>query len=135
MVAAWLLTYLLPWALLAFGTVTQGDDGPWMFSLFFYAPMIALGFLLLAVRWRDLPRDRWFGCFHIITLVVAARVLPAYWQRVTLARNHIGAGFSADYIGSFEPEWWHSFWAPTMTLLVFCAVLVNILAWFRRTTA
>jgi len=38
---AWLLTYLLPIALVAFGTVTQGDDDPWRLSFFIFAPVVA----------------------------------------------------------------------------------------------
>ena len=114
MITGWLLTYFLPWAILAFSTVTQGDDGPWMFSLFCIAPVVALGFALLAFSWRDLSQWRWFGAFHVITIVIAARTLPGYWERVTLARDHIGAGWSADYIGSFQPKWWHFWWAPLL---------------------
>ena len=131
----WLLTYFLPWTMLAFGTVTQGDDGPWMFSLFFLAPAVALGFVLLGLYWRHLRHRRWLGLLHVVSIIVAVRVLPGHWQRVTLARDHIGAGFSTDYIGAFEPEWWHFFWAPVMTLLVFCAVLFNVVAWTRPKTA
>lgn len=128
---AWLLTYLLPWAMLASGSVTQGNDGPWMFSLFFLAPAGALGFVLLGVYWRDLRHRRWLGLLHVVSIIVAVRVLPGYWHRVTLGRDHIGAGLSTDYVQSFESEWWHSFWAPLMTLLVFCAVLFNVVAWTR----
>jgi hypothetical protein len=134
-IVGWSLTFLLPIALLAFGTVTQGDDGPWMFSLFFLAPVVALGFLLLTLARREVPYHRIIGLVHIVTFVIAARVLPGYWLRVTLARDHVGAGFSPDVAGHFDPEWWHGFWPPVMTLLVFCAVLFNILAWMRRTTA
>jgi RsiW-degrading membrane proteinase PrsW (M82 family) len=133
-IIGWSLTFLLPLAMLAFGTVTQGDDGPWMFSLFFLAPLVTLGFLLLAAAWRRLPEHRLIGLVHIVSVVVAFRMLPGYWRRVTLARDHIGAGFSPDNIGSFAPEWWHFHWAPAMTLLLFCAVLFNVLAWTRRAT-
>ena len=133
-IVGWSLTFLLPLALLAFGTVTQGDDGPWMFSLFFLAPAVGFGFLLLAAARRDVPEHRIIGFVHIITVIVAVRVLPGYW-RATLARNHVGAGFSPDVAGHFDADWWHCLWAPVMTLLVACAVLFNILAWTRRTTA
>jgi hypothetical protein len=120
---AWLLRYLLPWAMLAFGTVTQGDDGPWMLSLFFLAPAVALGFVLLGIYWGRLHHRRWLGLLHVVSVLIAARVLPGYWQRVTLARDHIGAGFSTNYIQAFEPAWWHSVWAPMMSLLVLRGVV------------
>lgn len=128
----WVLTLFLPWALVAFGTVTQGDDDAWRASLFFFAPVVAVGFVLLGLSWRRLGQSRWMGCGHIVTLILAVRILPAYWTRVTLARDHIGAGFSTDYIRSFEPEWWHFYWAPVMTFLVICAVLFNVVAWVSR---
>lgn len=130
-IGAWLLTFLLAAALLAFGTASQGDDGPWIFSLFFAAPIAAIGFVYLGLRWRELPRYRWLGSFHIITVAIATQMLPAYWERVTFAGDHIAAGHSADYVRSFEPEWSHSLWAPVMKLLVFAAILFSLLAWLR----
>jgi hypothetical protein len=134
-IVGWSLTFLLPLALLVVGTVTQGNDGPWLFSLFFLAPAAALGFLLLAAARREVPQHRFLGLAHLVTLLFAIRVLPAYWRRVTLARDHIAAGFSADFIRAFEPEWWHVLWAPVMTSLLLCAVLFNAYAWMRRPTA
>ena len=134
-IVGWSLTFLLPLAMLVSGTVTQGDDDPWLFSLFFVAPVAAFGFLLLAAARQDVPRHRIIGLVHLVTLFVAVRVLPGYWQRVTLAPDHIGAGFSRDYVSSLEPDWWHPLWAPLMTSLVFCAVVFNVYAWIRRPTA
>lgn len=130
-IVGWWLTYLLPWALLAHGTVNNGDDTPWILSLFCFAPIVVLGFVLLTRRWRALWSGRWFGLPHIGTFVLAARVLPIYWQRVTISGGHIGAVVDAEY-GSMQPAPWHAFWAPVMTVLVFFAMLFNILSWIPR---
>ena len=131
-IAGWLLTYLLPWTLLAHGTVNNGDDTPWILSLFCFAPVVAVGLVLLARRWGNLWSSRWLGLSHISTLVLAARVLPDYWRRVTLGGDHIAAGFSADYVHAFQPSFWHSFWAPVMTLLVLGVLFFNVLSWVPR---
>ena len=122
---AWLLTYALPLAIIAFGTVTQGDDGPWSFSLFVFAPVAAIGAVILLIRRRSLYEFRWMGLLHILTVILAIRILPGYWTRVTINHNHIGAGFDQSYEGAFEAAAWHSWWAPVMTLL---SVIVALLA-------
>ena len=131
-IVGWSLTFLLPLALLAFGTGTQGDDGPWMFSFFFLGPTVLFGFLLLAASWRELPKHQMIGLVHFVTLVIGFRVLPGYWQRVTFGGDHLIAGFLAESARSFEAEWWHPLWAPLMTVLVACAVAFNVAAWTGR---
>ncbi len=129
---AWILTYALPLAIIACGTVTQGDDGPWRFSLFILAPLVAIGAAILWVRRSDIRRLRWMSVIHIVTLIAAVRVLPEYWSRVTIAGDHIGTGFNRDYVGAFHPEKWHSWWAPTMTGLSMAIAALVIYAFIQR---
>ena len=121
----WLLTYSLPIALIAFGTVTQGDDDAWRVSLFLLSPIAVIGCLMLSILRKKAKSFRWMGAIHIITILLAVVILPGYWARVTIARDHIGAGFNSDYVGAFEPEIWHCWWAPVMTLLVVWVALLG----------
>lgn len=127
-----ILTYALPLAIIACGTVTQGDDGPWQFSLFILAPLAAIGAVILWIRRSDIRKLRWMSVIHIVTLIAAVRVLPGYWSRVTIAGDHIGAGFSRAYVGAFHPEPWHSWWAPTMTGLSMAIAALVIYAFIHR---
>ena len=123
---AWLLTYALPIALIAFGSVTQGDDGPWTLSLFVFAPVASVGAVTLLLR-RDRIYDyRWMGMIHILTAILAIRILPGYWSRVTIRRDHIGAGFDQSYVGVLEAASWHFWWAPVMTGLSVAIVFLAI---------
>jgi glucan phosphoethanolaminetransferase (alkaline phosphatase superfamily) len=128
---AWLLTYFLPLAMIAFGTLTQGDDSAWSFSLFVYAPIAAIGASILILRYKRIHDCCGMGLFHILTVVLAVMILPGYWSRVTIQRDHIGAGFDASYVGSFEAERWHFWWAPVMTGLTAVIVFLVIYA-FRK---
>jgi hypothetical protein len=114
----WLPTYFLTLALLAFGTLTQGNDGLWWISLFVFAPIAGLSILYIHCRPAATKTGLWLAAGHVGTLTIGVAVLPGYWRRVTLARDHIGAGSNADYIGAFEPARWHWCWAPVMTLLL-----------------
>jgi len=129
---AWLLTYSLPIALIAFGTVTQGDDDAWRASLFIFAPIAAFGCVVLSIRRRNVRCFRWMGTFHLVTILLAISILPAYWTRVTIARDHIGAGFNSDYVQSFEPESWHFWWAPVMTALTLWVAFLAVLAFLTK---
>lgn len=129
---AWLLTYTLPLAIAAYGTVNQGDDGPWCFSLFVLAPISSVGILVLWRRREQIDRFRWMCIIHILTIILAVRILPDYWSRVTIRRDHIGAGFHPDNVGSFEPSTWHYFWAPVMTILSILTVIIVMLAFKQR---
>jgi hypothetical protein len=131
-IIGWLLTYLLPLALIAFGTATQGDDSEWAGSLFLFGPIVALGIFLLLLSWSSLHKHRLLGVGHLLSLCLAIIILPNYWQRVTFGGSHIAAGMSEDYIDSFAPEPWHAFWAPVMTIFVVAVVVFNIVAWKRK---
>jgi hypothetical protein len=125
---AWLLTYSLPIAIIAFGTLNQGDDGPWSMSLFVFAPLALIGSVILLLRLRRIYEYSWMGVFHIITAILAFRILPAYWTNATIGGDHIGAGFDQDYIGVFEASRWHFWWAPTMTVISAFVVILAFIA-------
>ena len=132
---AWLLTYALPIALIAFGTVTQGDDDAWWGSLFVFAPVATVGCLILALTVRSVRCYRWMSTPHLLTALLAIKLLPGYWTRVTIARDHIGAGFSPDYVGAFDPELWHFWWAPVMTALVAWVIFLAVRAFRTKKEA
>lgn len=132
---AWLLTYALPIALIAFGTVTQGDDDAWWGSLFIIAPVATIGCLMLSLTSGSIRRYRWMSVFHLVTVLLASTILPGYWVRVTIARDHIGAGFSTDYVRSFDPELWHFWWAPVMTGLVAWVIFLTVRAFRTKQEA
>jgi len=63
-----------------FGTCTQGDDGPWIASLTFYAPIGLFGLLL---AWRGAQAGRhfcWLAAPHILTLALGSYFVPLYLQ-------------------------------------------------------
>ena len=129
----WMLTYFLPLGLIAFGTVNQGDDGPWMVALFFFAPLALIGGLILSLRFRSLSKNWGWAVVHFLTLFLCIRILPDYWIKVTLSGDHIAAGFSSDYIGVFSAAHWHFWWAPLMTSLsVFVLLLVGFTIYQTR---
>jgi len=131
-IIGWFLTYLLPLAQVAYGTAPQGDDSEWFVSLFLFGPIIALGFFLLLLSWSSLHKYRWLGVGHLLSLCLAISTLPNYWQRVTFGGNHIAAGISKQFIDSYDPEPWHAFWAPVMTIFVTAVVVFNIVAWVKK---
>jgi hypothetical protein len=125
---AWLLTYALPLALIANGTLNQGDDNPWCFSLFYLSPLVAVGCLTLSLRVRTIRRFRWMSLFHLVTIFLAAIILPNYWMLVTIAQDHIGAAFDSSIADIHDPEAWHAWWAPIMTVLMVWVVCLIYLA-------
>ena len=130
----WLLTYTLPVAIITFGTVTQGDDDAWRASMFFFAPIAALGIGILWIGRAHSRRFRWMSVIHVLTVILAIRILPGYWTRVTIGNDHIGAGFDREYVGAFEPKSWHFWWAPIMTSLSLAVAFLAINA-FKKTQA
>ena len=131
-ILGWLATYALPIAILAFGTVTQGDDRPWLVALLLFAPIVVIGLLILILGHRDLYRNRWFALPHVITLYAGVAKLPNYWVAVTFGGDHIGAGFSKEYLDTFVPESWHLYWAPVMTILLMMVIGLSVLAFQSR---
>ena len=130
----WLLTYALPVAIMAFGSVTQGDDDAWRASMFIVAPIAALGIGILWIGRAHNRRFRWMSVIHVLTVILAIRILPGYWTRVTVGHDHIGAGFDREYVGAFQPEAWHLWWAPIMTSLSLAVAFLAIDA-FTKTQA
>ncbi len=122
----WIPTYFLTLAMAAFGTVTQGDDDAWFTSLFLFAPISAVAIIWILFRPAANRHVLWFALAHILTFCLGVIVLPAYWLRVTLGHDHIGAGFSEDYVKSFEPARWHTFWAPVMTALLIALIVAIV---------
>lgn len=127
-IIGWLLTFLLPLALFPVTTCTQGDDDFWGVSFFVFSPIVVIGFVLLNYKKSSLYKFKWLGLFHLISFILAIKLIK-YWIFVTFSLNHICAGYSSDYIDSFEPETWHFLWAPIMTFLVYLAYKYNKIAW------
>ena len=128
----WLLTYALPVAISAFGTASQGDDGPWSFSLFFLAPISAFGAVILVSRRASLREFSRLGLIHICTAILAVSILPSYWDRATIRGEHITAGLDPSPAVTFEPAAWHVWWAPVMTILTVIVVLLAAYALTRK---
>ena len=128
-VLGWLLTYLLPLALIANGTANQGDDSPWAVSFFVLSPLILLGLCLLLCTRRYWHYFRWMGLYHILSILLGIIILPQYWQNVTFNGSHIASGMSDDYIDSFEPEVWHYYWAPLLSFYLLTVTYITYQSW------
>jgi hypothetical protein len=114
-IIGWILSYLHIIAVIPFGTCTQGDDDPWRGSLFF--ALIALfGFLLIILGSIKSNKKSFMGLPHFFSLILILFNTPSYWIRVTFQGRHICAGFNDEYLNSFDPELWHRFWAPIITI-------------------
>ena len=131
-VFGWLLTYLLPLALIANDTVNQGDDSAWAFGFFVLGSTIFLGLCLLFFANKYLYFCRGMSLFHIISIILGGLILPKYWQYVTFASNHIAAGMDIDYINRYEPEAWHPYWAPLMSFFILAILYLGYLSWKRK---
>ncbi len=127
--AGWFLSYFQIWVLIPFGTCTQGDDDPWAASLFYLtAPLLGLVLILVS---SGKIRKSLMGAPHVITLGLILWNTPSYWLNVTFQGRHICAGYSKWHLNSFEPEIWHRFWAPVVTITGLAFVVTGFI-YFRN---
>ena len=120
----WFLTYFQIVVLIPFGTCTQGDDDAWAASIL-YAVVPLIGLILILVSSKRDNRSSLMGIPHVLTLFLILWNTPSYWIRVTFQGQHICAGFRKWYFASFEPELWHRFWAPIVTVLGLACVVLS----------
>jgi hypothetical protein len=122
----WVLSYFQIVVLIPFGSCTQGDDDPWLASLY-YAVVPVIGFILIIATSKGIRKSSLMGIPHIFTLFLIFWNTPSYWIRCTFQGQHICAGFSNDYINGFQPVLWHRFWAPIVTMLGFTCVVLGFI--------
>lgn len=110
-----------------FGTCTQGDDDPWLASLFVLAPVGLAGLVMAASGAKSGRRYSLFAIPHIATLMLGGQLIPIYFSQTTIKGIHVCAvregGF--EYSASLAQQ----LWAPSWFIVLLVLVYVILLFW------